>query len=341
MLTLKQAPRSVRREHEREHHRDLLADGEIDARRLRHEDRRQRQVERAAIEVEAVAKRQDEGHDAARHTERLHAFHGPRQGRFRRGRGEGDEGRLLDGLEEPDDRDAEHQHHRQQHQAEEDGQRHVEGEHEVAEVPQDTQSTVADGIGDGRADADRRVEHHDVGDLEHRLGERFAPLQYGLALLAHHAEADGEHHAEDHDLEHVAGGHGLDDRGRHHVQQDLVPGLGLRAHLYLTGGRRQHHAHARLEQVHREEADEERERRDDLEVDDRAQAHPAHVLEMPGPGDPGHQRAEEQRRDDHPDHADEDQAEGPDDIGPARVGDADDIAHNQPENEADHDLRGG
>ena len=69
---------------------------------------------------------------------------------------------------------------------------------------------------------------------------------------------------------------------------------------------RQQHADARLEHVDQHQPDHERERRDGLEVDDGAQAHAADVLEMPGARDAGHERGEDQRRDDHLDQAQED-----------------------------------
>src|SRR5207253_453885 len=48
------------REHQRQQQQELLADGHLDARRLRHENRGERQVERRSIEVERVAGRDDE-----------------------------------------------------------------------------------------------------------------------------------------------------------------------------------------------------------------------------------------------------------------------------------------
>ena len=60
---------ALARQHEREEHRDLLADRQLDARRLRDEDRGERQVERRAVEVEAVAERKDERDDLARHAQ--------------------------------------------------------------------------------------------------------------------------------------------------------------------------------------------------------------------------------------------------------------------------------
>jgi hypothetical protein len=252
--------------------------------------------------------------------------------------------RLLDRLEETDDRDAEHQHHRDEHEPEEHRKRHVEREDEKRQILEDRQAARADGHRDGRADADRGIKHHDVGHLEHRFGQRLGPRDERLAFFADHAEPDREHDAEDDDLQDIAGRHGFDHRGRHHVQQDLLPGLRRGGDRRGAGRLRQRHADAGLQQVDGHQPDQQRERRHDLEVDDRAQAHAADVLEVPGAGDARDQRAEQQRRDDHPDHPDEDLAERLEDAhieGRRLFGvGADPVADDQAEDEADHDLRG-
>ena len=170
-------------------------------------------------------------------------------------------------------------------------------------------AAVPDRVGDRRADADRRVVHDDVRELEHRLGHGLAPRDDRPAFLADHAERDAEEDAEDDDLEDVAFGHRLDDRLRDDVEEDLIPRLRLGGDLRLLP-HRQVDADAGPHDVDGHQADEERERRHDLEVDERAQAHAADDLDVPGAGDAGDERREDQRRDDHLDHAQEDLAEG-------------------------------
>ena len=104
-------------------------------------------------------------------------------------------------------------------------QRHVERADQPGQVVEHAEPAAADRIGDGRADADRRIAHDDVGEAEHRLGQRLAPRDHRPALLADHAERDREDQAEDDDLQHVAARHGVDDRLGHGVQQHLIPGL--------------------------------------------------------------------------------------------------------------------
>jgi hypothetical protein len=150
------------------------------------------------------------------------------------------------------------------------------------------------------------------------------------------------HDAEDDDLQHVASRHRLDDGRRHHVQQDLLPRLRRGADRRRAARLRQDHAVAGTHHVDGEESDQQRQRGDDLEIDDRAQAHAADVLEVPGAGDARDQRAEQQRRDDHPDHADEDLAERLDGVDDFLAGHwvkrADPVAGDQADGQADHDL---
>ncbi len=94
-------------------------------------------------------------------------------------------------------------------------------------------SAVPDGVSDRRADADRRVVHDDVRELEHRFGNGLAPLDDRPAFLADHAERNGEENAEDDDLQDVAFGHRLDHGLRHGVEEDLIPRLGRGGDLRL------------------------------------------------------------------------------------------------------------
>ena len=87
----------------------------------------------------------------------------------------------------------------------------------------------------------------------------------------------------------------------------------------------------------RRPADEERQRGDDLEVDERLHAHPPDLAEVGVAGDADDQRREEQRRDDGADQPQEDLAEEPERDGQVReeVADlgADDDGDENPERE--------
>ena len=159
------------------------------------------------------------------------------------------------------------------------------------------------------------------------------------ALLADHPERNREEDAEHDDLEHVAFRHRLDDRLGHDVQEDLIPRLRGRGDLRLRA-HRQVDADAGLHDVDGDQPDDQRERRHDLEVDDRPQPHAADDLDVSRSGDARDQRREDQRRDDHLDHPQEQLAEGPEIDRRRRVVLADDPAGDDAECEADEDLLG-
>ena len=92
------------------------------------------------------------------------------------------------------------------------------------------------------------------------------------------------------------------------MEKDLIPRLDGRGRRGAGRGGK-HQADARFEEIHREQPDHQGERRDHLEVDHRAQADAADGFDVTRAGDPGDERAENQRRDDHLDQAQEELAE--------------------------------
>ena len=87
-----------------------------------------------------------------------------------------------------------------------------------------------------------------------------------------------------------------------------------------VGADRHREPGARLEDVHERQAEEQRDRRRHLEIDDRLQPDAAHRLQIAGAGDADDERREQQRRDDHLDHAQER-------VGERLDGDADAAGH--------------
>jgi hypothetical protein len=68
---------------------------------------------------------------------------------------------------------------------------------------------MADGVGHGGANADRRELHHELREAEHDVGQRLAPLNDRPCLFADRGHRQREQDGEDDDLQHVAVGHGL------------------------------------------------------------------------------------------------------------------------------------
>ena len=156
-------------------------------------------------------------------------------------------------------------------------------------------------------------------------------LRFGADRGARHAEEEGE----DDDLQHFAARHGVDDAGREGVFENLgKAGAGLGE----AGGCAflQLHADSRLDQIHGAQADEERDGGDDFEIENGFAADAAHGLHVARAGDAGDQRAEEQRRDDRFDQAQEDGAQDGEGDRLFRKQNAEDDSRD----ESDHDPRG-
>ncbi|MCY1395908.1 hypothetical protein D9M71_108640 [compost metagenome] len=163
-----------------------------------------------------------------------------------------------------------------------------------------------------------------MGDLEHGFGHALEHLHQGLAGLARQAgQAKAEHHREEDDRQHLATGHGGEDVGGDQVQQGRDQCMVM---LHFLGGllipgdvHRAQGAHvdagAGLEEVGQQQADHDRHRGDDLEVEDGLQADAAELLGVAHAGDADHQRSDDDRDDDHLDHADEDIARRLQDVG--------------------------
>src|SRR3546814_3146581 len=76
-----------------EQHRDLLADTHVNAIGLRDEEHRESAIHHRAVEIEAVAQRQDKGDDAPVDALLLELLHRLRIGGFRAGGRKGEEDR--------------------------------------------------------------------------------------------------------------------------------------------------------------------------------------------------------------------------------------------------------
>ena len=102
-------------QHQRQHHDQLCSERHVNARGLRHEHRGEREIERRAVQIEAVAGRQHERHDMFGHTELLHVFERDRQRRFARRRGERQQERLANEADKSPQRNLRESRHRAQH----------------------------------------------------------------------------------------------------------------------------------------------------------------------------------------------------------------------------------
>ena len=295
------------RDHQGEHHEQLLGQAQRDARGLRHEDRRHGEIERAAIEVEGVPRGHHERDDAPRHADRLHVLHrGGERGLRGRSR-ECDEGGLLHRAHEPAQRHFRQPGHRQQHRHPEDHECAIQRGHEQAQPLEDVQAAGGHGEGDCRPDPDRREAHHEAGELEHHLGDRLARAEQDvLGPAPDQRQRHREQHRPKDDLQHLVPRRRFEEALRHEALEhpgQREPLLRRRRERRHRAGLAQQHTGTRPDQVDHHEPDGQGQGGHDLEIDDRLQGQPPHPLQVVAVArDADHQGPEDERNDDRLDH---------------------------------------
>ncbi len=188
-------------------------------------------------------------------------------------------------------------------------QRAVERQQQLAQVDQNAQTHVPNGIGHCSADTDRSVVHHNVGELEHHFAEALAQVQHGCALgLAHPGQCDAEENGEDRDLQNLSFRDRFRDIFREDMQQEVVPVRRRNGRERCGGSGRGGNGktYPSLRKIDRDETDNQRERGEDFEVDERFDAHPTDGFQVAVACDSRHQRGEDERRNDGLDQAQED-----------------------------------
>lgn len=159
--------------------------------------------------------------------------------------------------------------------------------------------------------ADRRSPHHESDDGEYHLGGDVDEMDQRRGALAELHQRKSAQYGDEEHLEDVALGKGADERRGHDVHQERYKAdharlldIGL-DRAGIDAGGIDVHADAGLEQVHRNETDDQRDRGHEFEIDDRLDG------DAPDTGHIGHMRdamddrAEDDRRDQHPDCLDE------------------------------------
>ena len=136
-------------------------------------------------------------------------------------------------------------------------------------------------------------------------------------LLAEVQQGQPEQHREKEHLQNLAFGERVHDRGRNDVQEKVdraqmlsIGGVGCHD-LGIKRGRIGVDAHAGLEHVDHDEANHQREGRDDLEIDERPDTNPADVLHVAHLCDAHHHCRKDDGRDEHADQLDETVTQGP------------------------------
>jgi hypothetical protein len=159
------------------------------------------------------------------------------------------------------------------------------------------------------------IMHDDADHAEQRLVEAVDQSDNRLAVLAHRRQHRAEQDRQQQNAQQIAFGESADERLWNDVHQKVDRiGVLRRGCVNLDRCRveRMHvdvHAVAGPPDIDDEEADEQRDRGHDFEVDQRFQGDAADLLHLADAGDAVHHRAEDNRRNQHPDELDEAVAE--------------------------------
>ena len=284
--------------------------------RLRDEHGRHRQVDRGAIQVERIARGDHQADHRLAGAQVLHLLHHARQHRFRRRGAQHHQQLFLDVANELDDAEAMQAADDAQHDKDEEQTSQVERTHQLAQREQRADAVLADGEGHRTEGADGGDLHDDSDDVEQHMREFLDEVEHHRAAAAELVQRKAEQHREQQHLQDLTLGKGVHHRGGDHMQQEVhgalhLAGLGVGRNA-LGVQRVGVHVHARagLQHIDHDQADDQGQGRDDLEVQQGQAAGLAHLLHVFHAGDAHHHGTEDDGRDDHLDQFDEAVAQG-------------------------------
>jgi hypothetical protein len=134
---------------------------------LGNEESRKRHVDIRAVEIEGIARRDDEADDGALAARFFHLRHQARQRCFRRGGAQNKQQFFLDVADQGEDREAVVTGNSTEDHENED-RRQVERADQHGEIGDRADAILADGEGHGAECTDRGSLHQDGDQLEHR-----------------------------------------------------------------------------------------------------------------------------------------------------------------------------
>jgi hypothetical protein len=160
--------------------------------------------------------------------------------------------------------------------------------------------------------AERRQAHHHGDDPEQPLQQHVDQADQRLAAVAEPNHRDAHQHRDQDDLQHGALGEGIDDRRRDDVEEEGDEAVVALGRLDVAGDRRRIdlagvdvHAGAGLHHAGDHQADQQRQGRDDLEIEQCLGADPPDILDVVHLGDADNDGAEDDRPEQHLDQLDE------------------------------------
>ena len=200
----------------------------------------------------------------------------------------------------------------------------VEHHDQVAEREQRRRPEPSHRERDGAEGANRRDIHGERDHLEEHLRHGVDGIDHRLALRTEGQQREGEHHGEEQHWQHVALRERADRARRDQAEEELAVADRPRLLLHARGvavrqrGGVDVHADPRGPGVDQHEAQHQRDRRHDLEVDERLDGHAPDALRLADARDSMDDGAEDDRRHDHAHEPDEQVAERPERVGVLR-----------------------
>ncbi len=269
-------------------------------------------VDVGAVEVEAVAGGHHQADDRLARPQPLQLLDQLGQGAFRRAGAQHDQQLLADIGQELQDREAAGPGDRPQHHQHEQDGGDVEGGHQRAQLDQAGHAVLADGEAHGPERAQRGQLDHHVDDAEEQLGQVAHPGGHPVAELTQAGAGKPRQHGDHQHLQEVALGEGPEEGVGDQVQQIIDKLLAVMGLVQVAGGDLgiqrggiDVEAMARLQDVADQQADQQGQGRDHLEIEQGLQAHPAERLDVAHVGDAAGHGQEDHRGDHQLDQLDE------------------------------------
>jgi hypothetical protein len=292
----------------------VVAPAQRDVQRLGDEADRHGEVDRRPVQVERIAQRHRQAHQRLVAAQQLQLLH-QRRHRCFGGRGaEDDQELLLDEADDLEDVQPHDRRHRRPCTEDEDDAGQVEAQHQEAELRQRADAVLADGERHRAERAERRHAHDDAmtPNSAEPASSRKCTIALPCSPRRDRPRPNSTANSSTCRISPLA------------KASTTVPGmmfsrkpttswcgrLGIFGdRLAVEAGRIDVQPGARLEHVRDDQADEHRQRRHDLEVDDRLDADAADLLGIRQLGDADDDGDEDDRGDDHPHQLDEGLAE--------------------------------
>src|SRR5476651_326013 len=290
---------------------DLVGDVHVGVSRLGDEHGSHGQVDRSTVQVERVASRDHQTYYRFLRAQTLHFYQHAWQGGFRRGSTQYDQQLFTDVADQLDDAEAVSTTDGAQYQQHEQDAGDVEAQHQLTELYQRTYTVGTDGERHGAQSTQWRQLHDHVDDVEHHVRKAIDEVQDRLAVRTQAMQGETEDHREHQHLQDVAVGEGTHDGVRDHVQDEADNALILTSGYIgsnlgsIQGGWINVHARAWLDNVHDDQTNDQRQGRNDFEVQQRVTAGPANRFHALHTSDTADHGAEDDGGNDHFDQFDE------------------------------------